>query len=76
MSRKAFFLEVLFEWFFFFADSSRKKVFQPIKSPYFCVGQQKKTRKEPAKKIAVFWTCITATYDLYDFSDRKSKPYV
>ena len=27
---------------FFFADSSRKKGFQPSKNPYFCWGQQKK----------------------------------
>ena len=42
--KQRFFLPFLFKQFFFFADSSRKKGFQPVKSPYFCVGQQKKKR--------------------------------
>ena len=42
VSKNRFFLAVLFEWLFFFADSRRKRGFQPVKSPYFCVGQKKK----------------------------------
>ena len=33
----------------FFADSNRKKGFQPMKSPYFCVSQQRK--KNRSKRI-------------------------
>ena len=29
-------------FFFFFADSRRKKGFRPVENLYFCVGQQKK----------------------------------
>ena len=29
-------------FFFFFADSKRRNGFQPVKSLYFCVDQQKK----------------------------------
>ena len=36
---------------FFFADSSRKKGSQRVKSFYFCIGQQKK--KEPVKRTAI-----------------------
>ena len=41
--------------FSFFADSRRKKGFQPVKNLYFCVGQQKKraARKEPVKRTAI-----------------------
>ena len=49
-----------FYWFFssgslFFADSRRKNGFQPVKSAYFCAGQQKKrtARKEPVKRTAI-----------------------
>ena len=45
--KKRFFLLVLFERFFFFADSRRKNKFQSVKSPYFSIGQQK---KEPLEK--------------------------
>ena len=40
---------------FFSADSSRKKGFQPNKSLYFCVSQQKKrtARKESLKETAI-----------------------
>ena len=34
----------------FFYDSRRNISFQPVKSPYICVGQQ---RKEPVKKTAI-----------------------
>ena len=37
---------------FFSADSSRKKGFQPVKSPYFCVGQQKKKKKNRLKRTS------------------------
>ena len=40
---------VLFEQFFhFLLTLAEKKDFQPVKSPYFCVGQQK-------KKKSLFW---------------------
>ena len=35
-----------FQVVLFFADSSRKKGFQPIKNPYFCLGRE----KEPLEK--------------------------
>ena len=42
----------------FFADSSRKKDFQPMKSLDFCLGQQKKYRsKRTVKKNRFFGTC-------------------
>ena len=44
---------------FFFADSRKKKGFQPAKSLYFCVGQQKK-KKEPLEKNRDFGTCKPA----------------
>ena len=58
MSRKkGSFLPVLFKRLFFLVDLSRKKVFQSVKSPYFCVGQQKK--KELLKKKLVKRTAIS-----------------
>ena len=58
MSEKAFFQQFFSSGYYFFADTSRKKDFQPVKSPYFCVGQRKKKKKgtackEPAKRIAI-----------------------
>ena len=40
----------------FFADSSKKKGFQPDKNPYFCIGQQKKKllKKNQSYKL-LFW---------------------
>ena len=38
----------------FFYDTRRNIGFQPVKSPYFCVGQQK---KEPLEKNRYFGTC-------------------
>ena len=47
------FLAVLFKRaVLFFADSRRKKGFQPIKSLYCCEGQQKK-KKNCLKRIAI-----------------------
>ena len=55
--KSRFFLVVLFKRFifFFFADFSRKKNFQPIKCRFFCWGQQKKriVLKEPVKRTAI-----------------------
>ena len=64
--KNLFFLAVVLERFFFFADSSKKKGFQPVKSPYFCVGQQKTKKKERLeknrKKNRYFGTCKPAIY--------------
>ena len=56
-----------FYWFFssgsiFSADSRREKGFQPIKSPYFCLGQQEKENrlKRTIKKNGYFGTCKLA----------------
>ena len=63
--KQRFFLAVLFErFFFFFGDSRRKRGFQPVKSLYFYVGQQKKKElleKETEKKNRHFGTCIPAS---------------
>ena len=42
---------------FFFADSRRKKGFQPVKSLYFCVGQQKKKEllEKNQQNEPLFW---------------------
>ena len=45
--KKRFLLVVLF-----FANSSRKNDFQPVKSSYFCVGKQKKKKKNRLKRTA------------------------
>ena len=43
---------------FFFYNSRRNISFQPVKSPYFCVGQPKKNRsKRTSEKSRYFWTC-------------------
>ena len=42
MSRKRGSFLQFFRAVLFFADSIRKKGFQPVKSLYFCVGEQKK----------------------------------
>ena len=66
MSRKTSFFSQFFSSgsFFFFVNSRRKKGFQPIESPYFCVGQQKpKNRlKRTSTKNRDFGTCIPDIY--------------
>ena len=49
---------VLFKRFFFFADSRRKKGFQPLKNLYFCVDRQKRKNcsKRTSKKNSYFGT--------------------
>ena len=46
--KKRFFFAVLFERFIFFflLTQAEKKGFQPVNSPYFCLGQQKKNRSK------------------------------
>ena len=45
VSKKRFFLAVVFErFFFFFLLTQEKKGFQRVKSLYFCVGQQNKKK--------------------------------
>ena len=46
---KAVLLTSSFQAVIFLADLSRKKGFQSVKSPYFCVGQQKKKRTAQKK---------------------------
>ena len=41
----------------FFADSRRKKGFQPVESLYFCVGQKKSCLKRTSKNNRYFGTC-------------------
>ena len=64
---KRFFLLVLFKRLFFLADLSRKKGFQSVKSPYFCVGQQKKKRtaqKKTGEENRYFRTYEPANYSI------------
>ena len=35
---------------FVFADPRKSNGFQPLESPYFCVGQQKNKKTEPHKR--------------------------
>ena len=53
----AAFLPVFSSERFFFYDSCRNMDFHPVKSPYFCLGQQKK-RKRTAPKELVKRTAI------------------
>ena len=48
---------------FISADSSRKKGFQLVESPYFCMGQQKKENrlKRTSKMNRYLGTCKPAT---------------
>ena len=58
MSRKSGLFYQLFSSDFFLLTQAEKKGFQPDVSPYFCVGQQKKTRSNiTSKKNRYFGTC-------------------
>ena len=53
--KKRFILLVLFKRFFFLLTQAEINGFQPVKSRYFRIGQQKKrsARKEPVKRTSI-----------------------